>query len=199
MKLHQLSVFLALPLGAQIFIPPGTVQATISLQPRQVFIAAEGATLTKVAMYSMAVCNSSNSAETKSEGLLRQAAETQAHLNVVDSVLVPATSARAAKKSKLGKFMSGLKWAGFAAAVVLAAKLPTKPIWSEGATAIAAGVQLGQSALAPDQTAAQATAAAAQASMIDPSRIMALAPGTCATRILLAEYVAGFKPVPLTF
>lgn len=199
MRFARLALLFSLSLctQAQSAAPqaPPDVRVTISLQPKQVFIAAEGSVLTKVAMYSAAVCNYSPATITRSEGMLRQIAETKAGLNVIDSALVPATAARAAKRSKLGKFLTGLKWGGVVAAVVLAGKVPTKPVWSEGAGALAGAIELAQTALVPEQAAATQEAASAQTAAIDPAKLFALAPGACMTRIIFGEYVAGFKPV----
>jgi hypothetical protein len=175
----------------------GQVVVTYSQQPGQTFQALEGASLKNVALYSAAICNYSTSPEPPvSGGVIRQGAELAAHLNVVDGVLTNPTAQRAQSKSKLSRGVTILKYLSMGVAFGATIHTGAPATLVEGATTLGGGLQLYETYLNTQQTAAAQTANAVVPVMLDVAAQYQAPPGGCApSRLFFAEQVDPFSPV----
>jgi hypothetical protein len=178
----------------------GQVRLTVSRQPLEAFEAAFGGRLSKVALYSVQVCNSGPGQIQVSGGRIRQAVESSG-VNVIDYALSQATASRAVSRTKTAKTVVFLKWmmtgASFGAAPVAALK-DTR--LSTDVTAISAGLaailQLVEVPLTASERANEQAAAAAVGRILDPASVIVIGGSSCvAPRLVYGEYLAGFRPV----
>lgn len=169
----------------------GQVTVSFSHQPLASFEAAIGAKLPGIALYSATACSVASSQ--LSGGVIQQKAE-GAGLNVVGPALALPTGLRSKNKTHLSKIVTILKWAAVGASIIVAAKGVSIGT-VQGVTFGAGALQVIETALTPQTTAADQIFGAAAAQLLNPQDIVVIPQNGCISRLFFGDYVPKFKPV----